>query len=519
MRQGWGRIAGLLGCLLLVPAAAVAAWGQPPDAGREATFNAAVDLLQQSITPSRDGRHHDMLRALRHLQDPALSPLFEALARDDEPLIMTHGILGLAEISPAHRIDTERVLAIGRIDLQVELLSTAMANRLMTNEQARQLLADPRVDLAVKVMLAGFLIRDGQLTDTRFLREATEQSHLPRAAVAAIMLMQLQDPTAAERLERIESNVDPRGRDMLRQLALRTAYRFEFHRTAPWALGLADDPDAGRQVRIAALEVALRFGAENAASLWQQRFRQARDTPTRTRLGLVALRTAPWGPNAVYEQLARRREPLLNHIGMVGRAMAQQQRIAQAVTDLARLEHPMANTWVLQYAGELAGQNDAVAILQGMIRLAASPPDPAAAGDDPHAQAIRLDHAATASQLLMDRAPGQAIELLRSLLHEYRRQEPVVRAILAGLVRGNHARAHEVVVGLYPIGTVASDDLRLLLLARGQQPLSPREMAELAVLVRGGGSDQLTLRLQAAWVWIKRTRNVEPVMQQVLAAR
>ena len=517
MRSRRGAITGLIGCLLAVavvaaaPVTVEAAGGM----GHGPTFHAAVELLQRSVEPARDGRHHDMLRALRHLRDPALVPLFEALAEHEDPLIKTHGILGLAECSPRHPIDTDRVLAINRIDLQVELLSAAMENRLMGNEQARQMLADPRVDLAVKVMLAGYLIRDGQLTDTSFLRDATEQSHLPRAAIAATMLKQLQDPTAAERLARIEDRVSPRGRDMLRQLALRTAYRFEFHRTAPWAKGLATSPEADRQTRSAALEVALRFGAEGADQLWLRRFDDADSTASRMRLGLIALRVAPWGPQPIYELLGHRPELLLAHIGQVGQAMRDREHIASAVIALARLQHPIANIWVLKYAGELAAESDAVEILESVILLLG---EDAAEGRG-QSDAQRLDHAATASRLLIERAPDHAIDRLRALLHTHRRDHQIVHAILAGLVRSHHPRAHQVVVGLHPVGVVASDDLRLLLLARGGQPLGPQEMAELAVLIRGGGSEQLTLRLQAAWAWLKRTHNVEPAMREVLAAR
>jgi hypothetical protein len=90
------------------------------------TFDAAVFLLRESMEPSRDGRHNIMLRALRHLEDPQLEPLFAELITMRETTFKIHGLLGLAEIHPDKKLDLVRLASISQPAEQAQVVSAAM---------------------------------------------------------------------------------------------------------------------------------------------------------------------------------------------------------------------------------------------------------------------------------------------------------------------------------------------------------------------------------------------------------
>src|SRR5688572_3824316 len=70
----------------------------------------AFRLMQQAVTPQRDGSHLTLLLALRQLRDPALLPLFERLVTHSDWRMQAHAALALAELDSQQQIDP-RVLA------------------------------------------------------------------------------------------------------------------------------------------------------------------------------------------------------------------------------------------------------------------------------------------------------------------------------------------------------------------------------------------------------------------------
>ncbi|MEO0587738.1 MAG: hypothetical protein AAF078_08875, partial [Planctomycetota bacterium] len=131
--------------LVVCLAIAAAAHGQPsPKAS-------ARRLIAQAMQVDPDGGHNARLRALRHLRDPALQPLFAALAMHPEPALAVHGILGLAELESPPRLDIARVAAIDNPLLQAELVSVAL-DAGMVEPAARDALLD-WADLAPGIRL------------------------------------------------------------------------------------------------------------------------------------------------------------------------------------------------------------------------------------------------------------------------------------------------------------------------------------------------------------------------------
>ena len=171
----------------------VAALAVPTRAADDA-LDAAMYLLQKATAVNRSGTHHRLLKALRHLQDPTLAPLFTDLSQRDRPSLRVHGVLGLAELSANHQLDLQHLMEIDPPALQAELISSALDAELMSLDDCERVLQWKGIDRGVKLVLATRLVEAGRFEDVALLREAMRDDMPVRRAMAAALLVQMGDP-------------------------------------------------------------------------------------------------------------------------------------------------------------------------------------------------------------------------------------------------------------------------------------------------------------------------------------
>lgn len=484
----------------MLPGAAAAAAMDP-------AAQSAVFLIGQSLEVRRDGRHNRLLGALRHLRDPRARPLFVFLTRSPQPAMKVHGILGLAELDPAKRVDLKLLAQIDEPAAQSQLISAAMGSDLLPAGVCHQLMAWPGLDPAVKLIVATRLAGEGELTDTAVLGEAMASQVLGRRGLAALLLHQFGDPAGTRALQELDASTDPQ-RDVVRAMLLQTALREGFSRCANWAHAVATEPEAPPRLALLALRVAMRFSEPHSAAVWTQRFEAAGDAADRMRLALLALRMAPWVEPAMFEALEAGESPLVRQIGATGRAVAAgEPDLAEQAVRLLLTHYPRANQWALDYARERATPQVAQLILLGVIR---------AYEDGPARTRVqRLDDAVEATRSLYERFPTIAAKLLRPILSDAETDPLLIQGILLGLVRCQ-ADTGPVVAGLPPFRDMDAQGLALLLRARSGQPLDDTQVQDLALLVRGGGKLEDSLRVQAAWIYLERTGQLDAALAQLL---
>ncbi|MCE9590482.1 MAG: hypothetical protein K8S99_08165 [Planctomycetes bacterium] len=476
--------------------------------GADETFDSAVFLLKQCLTASPDGRHNLLLRALRQLRDPQLEPLFSEKVQSESPTLKIHGLLGLAEAQKDRKLDLVRIAAIENPIVQAEVISAAMDSDLVSDEQARQLLNWPGLEVGVKVVVAAPLVKKKQLPDPTFLRDAAKKSdNLGRATLCHLMLLQLGDPGELDHLKALDKSTDPK-RDTVREMALQTALRYEFDRVAPWAMAVATEPGVSSRLGLLALRAALRFGAPGAADLWKRQYASNDDPSDRTRLALIVLQLSPWMEASVYEPLMSNSDPLIRKIGVVGKAVVAKQNIAPAIVDLVQLNHPVASNWAMMYAKDYATDADAQTILLAIILATDSGPA------RNHAQ--RLDDAVSATQILSEKPTLEAGKLLRSVLVDPKTSNDMAKAILVGMMRSDTATPDKLLENLPTFDDPATNNVALLLLAKHGRKLTPDQLNDLSLAVRGGGSLLPTLRVQAAWTYLKITNKTREALAEVL---
>lgn len=498
-------VAAVTVCVALAQPAAQA---DPPDD----VVDAAVYLLNQSTVVDRRGTHNLMLKAIRHLEDPATRPLFVYLSTSEHPGLKIHGILGMAELSPDKQVDLSLIAQIEDPAVQSTVITAAMDDELLTHEQAAQLIAWDGLADEVKVLVAVRLIEAGRFDNTEMLLGAmTNSKKLGGGALAALLLMQLDDPQGLVQLNQVVDPSDDPQRDPVRAMLLQTALRHEFEKSSPWALKIAKEPDVDPALGLLALRAAMRFSEPGSVELWQQRYQQAEASlADRIRLALTALHLSPWlGPD-VFQTLERSDDPMLQAIGKAGIQIVNGSADAgDAITELLEFGHPMVNSWALGYAREHASAIDAQIILLGLVLAYEHSPQ--------RGKARRLDEAIEATQALYEKSPDVTVQLLRPILTESDRDKLLNQAILLGLVRTRDVNAVDVVDGIEDqLNSADARGLALLLIARSDRPMDAGQMDELALLARGGGRLEDSLRIQAAWTYLTRTGDAQAALNRVL---
>ena len=285
--------------------------------------------------------------------------------------------------------------------------------------------------------------------------------------------------------------------------------RFDFATIGPWAAQVAMEQGAESRLGRLALQTAMRFNAEGAAAAWARAFHGADDLVLRTRLALIALAVSPWVQPTLYAPMVQTQDPLIQQLGQTGQAVAKRQDVGPAVVALIELQHPIANDWALSYAKQYASEADAIPILMGLIVSYEK-------AGQARGKVGRLDDAVQAAQALVERNVNEAAARLRPMLAAPDTDPVLAQGILLGLIRSDAPQPHLVVLGLKPMDNANANRLALFLVARHTLKVEPAQMDDLALIVRGGGGMSDTLRLQAAWTYLKITHRAQATLNQVL---
>jgi len=488
------------------------------------TTRSAVNLLRSSMSARKDRQHLDMVRALRQLDDPELQPFFSKLVDGDDQILRGHGLLGLAECSPEKRIDTLRLTMFEVPALQRRVISFAMDEDLLGHDQAEQLMNSHGLDPTVRAVAASFLLMNGKIPDADFLRESMSSDNIALAGLSAMLLLQLGDDTVLAQLKqlgRLQTAVeqtDQRAiqrrarsqgqlRDRVRAQLLRTAFQSEFHRVASWAMLISAEDEADAVLQRLALLVALRFGAPEAVDVWRKQFKSASQRVVRVKIAMVALNAAHWLEPHNFNLLIGSDDRMLHLIGKAAAAVASGKNIVGSVLKAIELNNEQINNWAMDYAVKLASDQDAQAILLGLIL---------AFEGDQLGKAQRLSHAIDATTAMSNDHPDAARVLLRPLLAEANTDRQLVRGILIGLIKSDALDSYPIIDGLTPFKDTRAANLAMLITAKHGHDLTDHQLHDLALLVRGGGKLQRHFRIQAAWAYLKQTGKTRLALAEAL---
>lgn len=477
----------------------------------EAVENSALYLLSGATQLRQDGRHNLVLVGLRQLRDPDLRPFFEYLAGRSEPVLIVHGILGLAECSAEGVLDTAKLVEVRDGQVQAAIISAAMDGQMLPLETARQVWSWPGLDPAARLLVGVQLAAEGQLKGEEVeevLKEAAASDKLGRRVVAGLIWTRLGDIRGLKLLEEAVGAEDRRKEETL-ELGLGLATKYALKEAGGWAMWLAERQSGMSRLGVRALETALRLGAPGAAELWQTRFKETTDTAQRVRLALALLHAATAVPAETFQILMDQEETLLLRIGQAGWAVASGQNPSEAIASLVAMQHPLSTDWAISYARSHADGPELEMIAQAVLKAYEGPAKN---------RAQRFEDVAMITQILYEKDPSLARKILGPVLEERSTDPTLQQAILVGLMRCRSGRSAEVLEGVKEFSHPETSGLALLLRARQGAKLSAAEQRELGLLVRGGGDWPVVLRTQAAWVYMKQTGRKERALE-VLTGR
>ncbi|WP_432800052.1 hypothetical protein [Poriferisphaera sp. WC338] len=457
---------------------------------------AARNLFKDSLQPSRDGRSHNMISALRHLKDPTLAPYFHILADSATPMHQIHGHLGLAEISESQSLDMAALAEVTDPLAQGEIITAAMDSDLVTDDQLKVMLEWPGLDIGVKMLILTKRLSLATQGHMAPLEEAIKSDKPARSGLAGLLLHQLGDPRGKSALDMLDELQDSQ-RDPIRGQLLEIVLAREMESAADWALRIAQEPDVHPKLKPLALQTALRFNHPAAVEVWKQTFQSTSSLAYQYRYAIDALRVAPYqSSQSQFEFLATSENPMLKQIGVAGISISTKGGdIADQVVALVDFQHSKINSWAIKYANTLASPEDAQLILFSIIYSYQE--------SDPRHRLTRLDESVTAAQYLFELSPEMALRFMRPILSDTAVDPELKQAILLGLVRSQTPGGSMFIQDGDTFGTPESDYLALLLLAKDNKQLTELELKDMALVVRGGSGLQTSLRIQAAWQYLK----------------
>lgn len=472
------------------------------------TRESAVWQLKTATFVHNNRMHNMLLRSLRQLRDPALQPLFSELVSKKHPELQIHGILGLGEIDPKQRINLALVADLKDTRHQAQVVSLAIESDLIDTEQLKQLLSWPELDIAVKIIVAGKLVALGELPNTKVVDDGiVNEEVFAIKAMSALLKAQLGDPEGLKVLNATAES-DARERDTVRAMLLQTAMQHDFDKAGPWAMKIvAENPDSDGLMFLA-LRAAIEFKQPGAPERFIEHYRAAESVADRIRHVVLAMEIAKeLGPKA-FEIMAQDEVSIIQYMARTGKAVAEGADPTELMMKLIEQNHLVASKWVYMHAEDMPIEK-AKAIYVALILAAEGEPN------DPRFRGKRIENAVLATEAMADRMKDPA-PIIKKLIQQV--PAHTTEAMLMGLIRTERDDAHLLIEGVdtWPEQAKSAPALALLLRAKHGQKLTPQQIEELALMVRGGAGLRAPLRIQAAWVYGKVTGQHQVYLASVL---
>lgn len=473
----------------------------------EGTTRAALLLLDDAVTVQIDGRHHALLRALRHLKDPALEPLFAGLSTADRhPSLRIHGLLGAAELSPSSTLSVNAIAQVRRRDLQAELIGAALDGDLLDAQAIDTLLGWPALDPAVKLLLATPRVAAGtfdhQSAGYPALLTALDSKVEGQRGLAGLLLHELDDARGTEALDSLTQQAGSTA-EAVTAMLLETAWTHQLRRSGNWALGVAEHDGTAERVEMLALKVAIRFGQRGADQAWSDRAAQATqdaDLSRQTRLALVGLEIAPWLDATRFEALTTDDDPLIARLGQAGQQVAAFRQdaaaadaVETAVAELLESGHPQVWRWAAAYAQETGSA------ALGRTLLKKYQPG------ESHGRSRRLEAVVNATQVVVAAPDDATLPFFTEALSNPEADNAWRRAVLLGLIRDGGDLSLQIAKELPEFIDRDTESLVLVLRTQSEEALSDADQQTLEQLIQGQERLDGSLRVQTAWAYLHRT--------------
>jgi hypothetical protein len=484
-------------------------------ASGSAPYNAAVRTLREAITPRGNGEHLTRLHALRHLNDPSLAPFFARLLSHPDWAVQTHAALGLAAIRDVPMIDLDELRSCTP-DAQGATLITTLDQHEFDSAQLRTVLEWPTLPDVARLRILIDLRARGEAVSVNDALALTSHPDLEIAGPAAGLAAACGDQTALAEFDERLNALSPPLQDAQRRLVLMFVRDHGWTEARDWVKSCLDRADASSEMHLQALAAALAIDVDWGLQRSEEELRAADSRVARIRHALLRLETEPPLPARAFTNLGGAagddhddpphdaNDPaapdMLQAICNAGLARAGQRDLTDAYITLIDMQNRRCTAFVLREFEKLPS---AVRRQVGANVLAR-------AGTD-GADSNLLSTIVTIMPALYDAAP----DLIGQQLHEADDDSPLQQAMLLGLFGVNDPAIAPTVHSLRRIGANRADSLALLHLARLDDKLADKDLAQLGRLAAGGGGLSEALHIQAGWLYLRHIDRVDDAIAEL----
>jgi hypothetical protein len=463
----------------------------------------AVRIMKRAASAQRDGSHLPLLFALRQLRDPDLKPFFVQLAQSDDWQTQVHAVLGLAEIDPSKHIDAALVTTI-KPEAQESVIATGLDLELLGREQFGSLLAVKDLHPMARLFLLAEQVALGEPADQQALSELTKSDDQHVGSLAACLAAQAGQSGAIESLGSRLAGLPTDARDDLTNWVLEAIRRYRLSACAGWVKSVLDENSLDRDKSYRAVFTLLTIDTEAGLKAWTRVLGEQPTYQHRVRMGLVLLASGAPVPGTLFDQLqASGGEELITRIIAVGKTISSGGDPSDALMQLLDLGHLKSTDWAMDYVKKMP--NDQAARVYGHLIDRLATDDPAAID--------WVSLAVQSTSKLFEIDPNAVLQRLSASKDDELQQQ----SILLGLFETTSTTAGEAAGKLRRIGSGRADSLAFLLMAKHVKALTAQDKEQLGKIASGGGRVSEVLQVQAAWIYLKQTNQLDTVMTAISA--
>ncbi|MBG82945.1 MAG: hypothetical protein CMJ40_00190 [Phycisphaerae bacterium] len=486
---------------LLVAATSIA-WSVSVHADQPAYTNSAIRHLKKAVSPQRDDSHLTRLAALQRLSDESLEQLFLPLVEHDSWPIQVYAVLGLANLS-----DDGQVMPwlITQLDPSArnEILAIAIDEKRLGPEQVRTLLKWKDLEEANHLALLAYLKSLGEPLAASEVKPMLDSSNEKVIAAALLILTWLGDEEAIDRINDVIADLpDSRQFDILMTLIM-FIERYQIEEAATWLdVLITSNRMDGRFPELIQPGTAtlLTIAPENGIRHWKEWIGVKPKRRDQITGALMLLQVGTGLDTSDSDRLDENDELvkcILNAANAVGSDSETSPRRLMELYDLNHLR----STVILPGVIETLPDNQQKIVLNHFLdRLAA---------DSENSMNQMLAIEATERLLTIDP------ELVHGRLQDAEDDSPLQEAMLFGILQHRNPQAIESVRPIKQIGLSLPDSLALLIIAREADELTETQTHNLGLIASGGVLSE-PLQVQAAWLYLKHTDQLEEAVPQLI---
>lgn len=458
-------------------------------------FDASVRALREATRLPPGGARNPSMLALIELRDPELRPLLQDLAqRKDRPVMQADAIVGLGLLDPAGTVDPFILRQIEVDGFRSEVLKTLIGRNLLKAPEINQILLWPdRLKPDDRLFLVATLVRQKQPWQPSALDGVRDSEVTELKALAALLLLQNDDPAPWEEFVASIASMSPRDRSSLLEALAPAARSYALDKAVSPLLRLAADRDVDANVRAAVIGSALELDAP--AGLAALRDEVTKDPSPRNQLRyallLLVVSEQDGIDGSAFDAFDEKAAPEIKAFAAAGRCARGGPECAAAFNRVIDMGLRPAAEWCMLQASKWSDREARAAVMGHVL-------DIAGLMNDPREPLMIL--AVNAAKDLVKSAPE---ELLRRAL-DPKVPTSVLEAISLALVDSADSEAASIASKIRGQLQRRFESMALVAMARGGSTLSKSDLELLGSIAAGGGRVDESIQAQAAWLYVKQ---------------